>query len=241
MQPATDPEQDRLGCKLIAPRWHTLAVLLAVLGFSALAALGAHLRSMTQSGPPQRLVIGYTFAMVVEWLTVAFVWFGVRLRNVSLGDLIGGRWRNWRAVPGDFGIAAVFFLASNVVSAILTSFLKVDPGKAVRDLLPHGGTEAAFYLAMALTAGICEEVIFRGYLQKQFTAMTGNAGAAVIAQGLLFAVFHGNQGLKFMAIIAMYGWLLGALAYWRRSVRPGMIAHFAQDGLVGLLAPYLFK
>jgi membrane protease YdiL (CAAX protease family) len=44
-----------------------------------------------------------------------------------------------------------------------------------------------------------------------------------------------------MVIIAMYGCLLGALAYWRRSVRPGMIAHFMQDGLVGLLAPYLFR
>jgi membrane protease YdiL (CAAX protease family) len=71
--------------------------------------------------------------------------------------------------------------------------------------------------------------------------MLGNAGAAVVTQGILFAVFHGNQGLRFMVIIAMYGCLLGALAYWRRSVRPGMIAHFMQDGLVGLLAPYLFR
>jgi hypothetical protein len=44
-----------------------------------------------------------------------------------------------------------------------------------------------------------------------------------------------------MVIIAANGCLLGALAYLRRSLRPGMIAHFVQDGLVGLLAPYIFK
>jgi membrane protease YdiL (CAAX protease family) len=241
METAPAPERDRLSSQWIAPRWHTLVVLLLVFAFSALAALGAHSRSMTPPVQPQVRVVGYTFAAAVEWSIVAIVWFGVRLRNVSLRDLIGGRWSNGPAVLRDFGIAALFFIASNIVSALLARFLKVDSGQAIRDMLPHGETESALYLLLALTAGICEEIVFRGYLQKQFTAMTGNAAAAVVAQGVLFAVFHGNQGLKFMAIVAMYGWLLGALAYWRRSVRPGMIAHFVQDGLVGLLAPYLFK
>jgi membrane protease YdiL (CAAX protease family) len=241
METAKDREQGRLSSKLIAPLWHTLIVLLAVFGFAAMAALGAHSPRMTPPIQPQVRVMGYTVGIMVEWLILAFVWFGIRQRNVSLRDLIGGRWPNWQAVLRDLGIAILFFAASNLVSALLVGFLKIEPGSAVRAMLPHGGTEAALYLLMALTAGFCEEIIFRGYLQKQFTAMMGNAGAAVAAQGILFAVFHGNQGWRFMVIIAVYGCLLGALADWRRSLRPGMIAHFAQDGLVGLLAPYLFK
>jgi hypothetical protein len=241
MGAATNPEQDSFNAKLIAPRWHTVVVLLLVLAFSALAALGTHSPGMTHPIQPQVRVMGYTFAMVVEWLILAFVWFGIRLRKVSLGDVIGGSWRNGKAVLRDLGIVVLFFFASNLVSALLTGLLKINPGLAVRDMLPHGGTEAALYLLMALTAGFCEEIIFRGYLQKQFAAMMGNAGVAVVAQGFLFALFHGNQGWKFMAIIAVYGWLLGVLACWRRSLRPGMIAHFLQDGLVGLLAPYLFR
>jgi membrane protease YdiL (CAAX protease family) len=226
---------------LIAPRWHLLVVLLTVVGFSVLAALGAHSPSMTPPLRPQARMTGYSFGIVVEWLLVAFVWYGVRKRNVSLRDLLGGRWSNWQSVLRDLGIAALFFLASNFVSALLVRILKVDPGQAVREMLPHSEIEAALYFLMVLTAGICEEIIFRGYLQKQFTAMTGNAWPAVAVQGILFTVFHGNQGWKFMVIIVTYGCLLGALAYWRRSVRPGMIAHFAQGGLVGLLAPNLFK
>jgi membrane protease YdiL (CAAX protease family) len=195
---------------------------------------------MTSPIQPQVRIMGYLFALVVEWLMVAFVWFGLHLRKASLRELIGGRWNRWQAVLRDLGIVVLFFIASNLVSAVLTGFLKIDPSLAVREMLPHGGVETVLYLLMALTAGFCEEIVFRAYLLKQFTALMGNA-AAVVAQGLLFALFHGNQGWRFMVIVATYGCLLGTLATWRRSVRPGMIAHFMQDGLVGLLAPYLFK
>ncbi len=241
MEAAIDQKQDSIDSKLIAPRWHLLAVLLAVAGFSALAAFGSHSPSMTPPIKPEVRITGYIIGVALDWLIVALVWFGIRKRNVTLRDLIGGRWSNWLEVLRDIGIVLLFFLASNLVSALLTGFLKVDPSSAVRDMLPHSGIEAALYLLMALTGGFCEEIIFRGYLQRQFTAMMGNAWLAVVGQGILFALFHGNQGWKFMVIIGTYGWLLGALAYWRSSLRPGMIAHFAQGGMVALLAPYLFK
>ncbi len=241
MEAVIDPQQERLSSKLIAPCWHTLLVLLAIFGFAAMAAFGSHSVQMTSPIKPEVRIAGFIFAAAVEWLILALVWFGIRQRNVSMRELIGGRWDRWQAVLRDLGIAVLFFIASNIVSGLLVRFLKVDPGSAVREMLPHGGAEAASYLLMVLTASICEEIIFRAYLRKQFTAMMGNAGAAVAAQGILFAIFHGNQGWKFMVIIAAYGCLLGALATWRSSVRPGMIAHFLQDGLVGVLAPYLFK
>ncbi len=235
-----ETKQERAASEWIAPRWHLATVLLVVLGFAAMAALGAHSPGMTPPIRSEVLITGYLFAAVVEWLMAALVWLGVR-RSGGLRGLIGGRWGSAGAVLRDIGIASLFLVGSNVVSALLVSLLRVDPGSAVRSMLPHSGTEAALFFLMALTAGICEETIFRGYLQRQFTAMMGNAGAAVALQGILFAVFHGNQGWRFMAIIAVDGWLLGALAYWRRSLRPGMIAHCLQDGMVGLLAPYIFK
>jgi len=33
------------------------------------------------------------------------------------------------------------------------------------DILPHGGTEITLWIALSVTAGICEETVFRGYLQ----------------------------------------------------------------------------
>jgi hypothetical protein len=44
------------------------------------------------------------------------------------------------------------------------------------------------------------------------------------------------MGFRMMILIALYGAMFGILAYWRRSVRPGMIAHSGQNSLNGVLA-----
>ena len=44
-----------------------------------------------------------------------------------------------------------------------------------------------------------------------------------------------------MFIIAVYGCLFGLLAEWRRSLRPGMMAHFLQDSVLGLVGRHFVK
>jgi uncharacterized membrane protein len=41
--------------------------------------------------------------------------------------------------------------------------------------------------------------------------------------------------LNQVVIIAVYGCMFGLMALWRQSLRPGMIAHFVQDAVGGLL------
>jgi len=44
-------------------------------------------------------------------------------------------------------------------------------------------------------------------------------------QAVLFGVSHGYQGLRPCLGITAYGLLFGLLAEWRKSLRPGIIAH----------------
>jgi membrane protease YdiL (CAAX protease family) len=99
----------------------------------------------------------------------------------------------------------------------------------------------ALWVMLALTAGICEEILFRGYLQRQFAALTKSTAAGLVLQGLAFGAAHGYQGVKYMCIIAVYGCLFGLLAIWRHSLRPGMMAHFIQDSVGGLAGRHLLK
>lgn len=92
---------------------------------------------------------------------------------------------------------------------------------------------------LTLTAGFCEEVIFRGYLQRQFGALTRSVAGGIVLQGIAFGASHGYQGWKFMLLISVYGTTFGLLAWWRSSLRPGMIAHFVQDAVGGIVASYL--
>jgi membrane protease YdiL (CAAX protease family) len=146
-----------------------------------------------------------------------------------------------RLVLRDLGIAVLFMIAGNSLLTLLGYLLKVTPSPGVLSLFPNGPTEIALYVTLTFTASICEEILFRGYLQRQFAALTKSTAGGLMLQGVAFGTSHGYQGWKHMCIIAAYGCLLGLLAYWRRSLRPGMMAHFVQDTVGGLLGRYLMK
>jgi len=88
-----------------------------------------------------------------------------------------------------------------------------------------------------VAAGFCEEVAFRGYFQKHFEAMTGSSAVGVILQSILFGMSHDYQGLRAIIMIILFGLLHGVLAFWRTSLRPGMILHACLD----IYAGYLFQ
>ncbi|HXZ31343.1 MAG TPA: type II CAAX endopeptidase family protein [Terriglobales bacterium] len=222
----------------IAPAWHTIIVLLILLGLSI---AGARSQNLLGISTHQRAA-GYALIMVVEWVTVAFIWYGVSRRGLRMSDLIAGSWARPVAFLRDLGIALAFLIICGMgVINGLGYLLKAAPNQAIRNLYPHGHVEVILWLLLALTAGFCEEVIFRGYLQHQFTALTRAAMGGIVLQGIVFGVSHGYQGWKFMLLISVYGILFGLLAQWRRSLRPGMITHFLQDGVGGLIASHFLR
>ena len=96
--------------------------------------------------------------------------------------------------------------------------------------------EGALWVLLSISAGFSEELAFRGYLQRQFTALTGRTSQALLLQAAVFGIAHGYQGLQACLAIALYGALFTLLALWRKSLRPGMIAHAWTDIASGLLS-----
>ncbi|HVO81731.1 MAG TPA: CPBP family intramembrane glutamic endopeptidase [Terriglobales bacterium] len=226
--------------RLIAPAWHTAVVLVALLGFSAFSMWTGSKTSSDKVGPHAR-VVSYVMIMLWEWLMVAFIGWGVRRRGVRIRDLIAGSWPRWTAALRDLGIAVLFLIGANVILGIVRYALKATPNQALRNIIPQTPTEIGLWMLLALTAGFCEEVIFRGYLQKQLGLMTRSVAAGLVLQGVVFGAAHGYQGAKFMLTIAVYGCMFGWLAYRRRSLRPGMIAHFLQDSVTALVVRHFMK
>lgn len=219
------------GHRAIAPTWHTAVVLFVVLGFSLVGGLTADL---TTRGPHVR-IIEYLAVIVMEWGIVAFIAYAAGRRGVGIGELVGGRWSRPVEFFRDLGIAIGFLLVGGGILQGLGYLLKASADQALRNLLPKSLTEMLLWLVMSLTAGFCEELIFRGYLQRQFAALTQSAAGGIVLQGIAFGAGHGYQGWKMMTLIAIYGVMFGQLARWSRSLRPGMITHFVQDGAGGLL------
>ncbi len=224
--------------RAVAPAWHTVVVVLIML---ALSGLSYYSQGLAPIGHQHTHIASYITAIIMEWLVLAFIWFGLRLRKQRLRILLGENWGGTAQVLRDLGIAVLFLIGSQVVLGVIAHLLKAQPNAAIRNILPHTNGEVAVFFLLTATAGICEEIIFRGYLQRQFSALFKNAVIAVVLQGIIFGASHGYQGPKYMLIIVVYGVLFGVLAQWRHSLRPGMFAHFLQDFTTGVLAGRFLK
>jgi len=159
---------------------------------------------------------------------------GVRLHGSSLLTVMGERWHSVGRFLRHVGIALLFLVATIMFTSLTGSH--GDAGdRATQFLLPQGRTEIAIWVLLSITAGICEEAIYRGYLQKQFMALTRSVPTGIVLSALAFGLAHSYQGFRRMLMISITGAMAGILAHWCRSVRPGMIAHALQDVLGGFL------
>ncbi len=218
----------------IAGPVHTILVLAALGGWAIWHKSFAD--QLSAAATPNRLRF-YLVTLFYEWLLFVLVVVGVRHSGASVLVVLGDHWRSVRQVLRDIGIAAGFWLVAAVLLWIFGWLLRVAAlGRNVQFMLPHGGIELAFWIALSVSAGICEETIFRGYLQWQFMALTKSAPAGIILSAATFGAAHAYQGFRMVILIALYGAMFGTLAYWRGTVRPGMIAHAWQDSLNGVLA-----
>lgn len=181
----------------------------------------------------------YLFVMAIEWATVAFICWGLERRGSRVSDLVGGNWARGIHVLRDFGIGIAFILIFGGAVEGLGYLLKVVPPQDMREMMPQTWFEMIAWVLLSLTGGFCEEVIFRGYLQRQFSAFTHSLVVGIVFQALAFGLGHGYQGWKLLSLIAVYGACFGVLAHWRHSLRPGIIAHVLQDTAGGLLARFV--
>ena len=217
----------------VASLIHTILVLVGLGGWAFCAKILTDRLSVAAN--PNRVRI-YLITLIVEWFFFVLVVVGVRRSGASVLVVLGDHWHSARQVLRDIGIAAGFWIVTAMLLWLLSWLLRITaPGRNLQAMLPHGGAEIALWLALSLTAGICEETIFRGYLQRQFMAMTRSAPAGILLSAAAFGAAHAYQGFRMVILISLYGAMFGILAYWRGSVRPGMIVHAWQDSLGGVV------
>lgn len=219
------------------PYWHT-ALLLALL---LLVSFGGT-RAPHTVGPGWAQAQLYLRTMLWEWLLTAYVWWGARLGRLSLRELIGGHWRTFDDFFKDLVTALGWWFGSLFLRALVMAATGLPRGLNVAEarsrldfLAPHGVPEMLLWLLVSATAGFCEELLFRGYLQRQGERLLGNRWVALVLVSIVFGLGHGYQGVTMMIQVALLGAVLGAMSLVRRTLRPAMMMHAWQDALSGLL------
>lgn len=104
-------------------------------------------------------------------------------------------------------------------------------------LLMGGQLSTAFLLfTVALTPAICEELIFRGYLQRQVERRFGLV-ASIVAVGVLFGLYH--LRLSQAIPLSILGVYLGFVVWATGSVWTGALVHLLNNGLAVLATAYV--
>jgi membrane protease YdiL (CAAX protease family) len=220
--------------ELIAPWWHTVLVLVPIAIGSIASAYQHGLPNANLPGMSSRLS-SYLTVLAEEWFPVLLIWLACKRRGLSIGDLVSGRWQTLGMFFRDLGLGVGFLVVAIPLVGVLAHLVGGNAESTLANITPRTGFELLVWLGLAATGGFCEELVFRGYLTRQISAWTGSRAVAVVLQGVAFGLAHGYYQ-KVMVIVMVQGWLLGLLASWRKSLRPGMLAHGLQDGIGGVVA-----
>jgi uncharacterized protein len=180
----------------------------------------------------RRAVLGQwscTAVVVVGWLYVSRPWSALRLTAPGVVQLILSI-----AVLG-----ALIALALHQTKAI--GRLSPERLAAIRPklgeltfMLPHNPLEYRWFMFLSVTAGICEEVLYRGYLVWLLRGFTG-VPLAFLASVLLFGAGHLYQGRSGALKATLAGVAMSLIVLATGWLIPAMFVHAAIDAGAGLL------
>ncbi|MFQ1001074.1 CPBP family intramembrane glutamic endopeptidase [Modestobacter sp. SSW1-42] len=112
------------------------------------------------------------------------------------------------------------------------------PGHAALALLPRSRSERRLFALVGVTAGVCEEWLYRGFLLAVAAALAPGlpALALVLVAGVAFGLAHAYQGLTGVLTTGVLGSLLAGVHLSTGSLLLPVLLHAAID-LRFLLVP----
>jgi membrane protease YdiL (CAAX protease family) len=216
---------------LLAPAWHTRAlVALMLLVATAGTAFGDVANAAGVASP------GVSTYLPLSIVNVGLLLYTCRIGlegNIFARVFSQGRYDAPRALI-DLAWGAGAALALIGTEKTLQLLFGLPESVAAHALLPRTTGEKVAWVFVAALVGFSEELVYRGYLQRQLAALSGWLPFGVVAQALLFGIAHGEQGGWAVARFAGYALGLGWLAAARKSLLPCVLGHVAVDVLAGL-------
>ena len=104
-------------------------------------------------------------------------------------------------------------------------------------ILPRSAKERVPFFALAVTAGICEEFLYRGFVMAALTRSGLPLWTTVVISSLLFGIAHLYQGRSGLLGTTLLGLIFGIARVGFNSLTPVMVWHAAVDVVAGIAGP----
>jgi uncharacterized protein len=225
------------------PGWldHALFLVLAVLVPLGSGRLGfRRLCGGADAAAPGARVALYRNTLVLQWALAA---------ALALLWLAGRRaWASLELVPRLTGGLGGVMLGVAIIVGVLARRSRFAPGDTealarlrqsagqLARMLPVTGREFGWFAGLSLSAGICEEALYRGFLIWYLQAWAAPVmpaayvfAAAAAASSLLFGLGHVYQGPRNVLVTALTGGFLAVVVRITGSLYAAMLIHALMD------------
>lgn len=187
----------------------------------------------------------YASTIAFQWLATAIILWRATAHGYRLADLGLALPSPWLTVT--VGVTLSALITFNQAASIrrLASLPSEKQGfmrALTLKLMPQNAPERLAFFALVTTVALCEELIYRGFIQRLFLNVSnGSLAIAILGAAVFFSLAHLYQGRRGLVVTFLAGAIFSAVRAWTGTLIPTMAAHFVADLSVGLLAPKLLK
>ncbi len=198
-----------------------------------------HLLALPVVDTKEKLIL-YGTTIAFQWILVGLVAWRAFARGLHGADLGLARRAGWDllvwSAVGSFLLGA--FQCFNLrrvgrMSGAIPDFMR----KLAERVLPHGLVEFVPYSALALTAGVCEEFLYRGFVFGALSRTGLYPWAVIVISSVLFGLAHSYQGRTGVVGTTLLGLVFGVARLAFQSLLPVIVWHSAVDVAAGIAGP----
>jgi uncharacterized protein len=199
-----------------------------------------HLMQASETTKMDRLAL-YASTIAFQWLAAGVILWRTAVHHI---------------LPAQLGVALPNAALIVTISLLLSAFLLAIQLLTLRNLassadeirgtlpqlalniFPQDDVERLAFFALVATVAFCEELIYRGFVQRVLEDWSGALVlVGVLGSAAFFAVAHLYQGRRGLAVTFVLGAIFSVIRVWTGSLVPSLAAHFAVDLVIGLRAP----
>ena len=207
-----------------------LAVLAVIVPWRSLARVQALLDSETPASG-ERVAL-YVSTMIFQWGISAIVLWRALAHGVSAAQL-GLDVPNVELAIAVAAVLSALLVLNQVFGVKRIAGLPPEKrgliARLAEKLLPRSRSEIIVGVALVATVGICEEFIYRGFIETIFEQALASAIAGAVISAVFFSVAHIYQGRRGLLTTFIVGLIFSAARVWTHSLMPSMIIHSAVD------------
>lgn len=191
------------------------------------------------AGPAGVRVASYQLGIATQWAMSLFALAAWAFRGHDWARLPFADEAPWRLWLGALlAVGTVALMAQQVVAVRASAAARATVRRQVGDLealMPRTPGELPWFLGLSVTAGICEEWLFRGVLTALLAGWVG-LPLAVAGSCIAFGFAHSYQGPMGILRTAAVGLAFSGIVLGSGSLVPAMVVHAAVDVGSGLAA-----